>query len=209
MKVIDISWSIGETTTEYKDKKSIQCTKLKTIDRDGFRESVISFNAHTGTHIDAPSHFLRDGKTVDEMHIDRFVGKAIVLDLFTAGESVSKEELERYKIDREDIVLLRTSNSAASTTAPFNRDFVYLDASGAQYLIQCGVKAVGIDYLSLERNDPTHEVHTMLMKADIAIIEGLRLGHVQAGSYFLVCLPLLLLGLEAAPARAVLLPDVF
>ena len=106
MKVIDISWPICGITTEYKGKKSIEFTQLKVFEKDGFRESSICFNAHTGTHVDAPSHFLKDGVTVDEVHLDRLMGKAIVLDLVTLGESISDDDLERYEIEEGDIVLL-------------------------------------------------------------------------------------------------------
>ncbi len=205
MKIIDISWPICDATTEYKDKKSITFTQLKTFDKDGVRESSFCFNAHTGTHVDAPSHFLKDGKTIDEVHLDRLMGKAILLDLVTIGDSIGEDDLNGYEIEEGDIVLLRTANSAYTPTDPFVRDFIYLDPSGAQYLAEKRVKAVGIDYLGIERGDPDHRVHTTLMQADIAIIEGLRLGHVQAGTYFLVCLPLAIVGPESAPARAILL----
>ncbi len=205
MKIIDISWPISEAITAYKDQKTVQCTQIKTFAKDGSRESAICFSAHTGTHVDAPSHFLRDGKTIDEIHLDRLIGKAVVLDMLTIGDSITDEDLEGYEIDEGDIVLFRTANSAYGPADPFEKSFIYIHASGARYLMQKKIKAVGIDYLGIERGDPEHTVHTMFMKADIAIIEGLRLSHVQAGTYFLVCLPISVIGLEAAPARAILL----
>ena len=205
MKIIDISWPISDAATEYKDKKSIAFEQLKTFDTDGVRESSFCMNSHTGTHVDAPSHFLKDGKTIDEMHLDRLMGKAVLLDLLTIGDAITEDDLHGYEIEDGDIVLLRTSNSACAPTDPFANDFVYLDPSGAHYLAQKHIKAVGIDYLGIERGDPEHRTHTTLMQADIAIIEGLRLGHVQAGTYFFICLPLAIIGPEAAPARAILL----
>lgn len=207
MKIVDISWPICDATTEYTDKKSISFTQLKTFDKDGVRESSLCMNAHTGTHVDAPSHFLKDGKTIDEIHLDRLMGKAILLDLVTIGESITQDDLEGHEINEGDILLLRTANSSYEPTDPFVSDFISLDPSGAQYLAEKKVKAVGIDYLGIERGDPEHRVHKTLMQADIAIIEGLRLGHVQAGTYFFICLPLAIVGPEAAPARAILLTD--
>ena len=176
-------------------------------EKDGSRESLICFDAHTGTHVDAPSHFLKDGKTVDEIRLDRLMGRAKVLDFVTIGESISDDDLERYEIEEGDILLFRTANSSCEPFHQFHRKFIYLDASGARYLVEKKVKAVGIDYLGIERGDPEHTTHTTLMKADIAIIEGLRLAHVQSGSYFFLCLPLALIGIEAAPARAILMSD--
>ncbi len=205
MKIIDISWPISDATTEYKDKKSISFAELKTFDKDGVRESSLCFNAHTGTHVDAPSHFLKDGKTIDEVHLERLMGKAVLLDLPTIGDAITEEDLHGYEIEEGDIVLLRTANSAYEPTDPFANDFISLDPSGAHYLAEKRIKAVGIDYLGIERGDPEHKTHTTLMQADVAIIEGLRLGHVQAGTYFFICLPLAIIGPEAAPARAILM----
>lgn len=207
MKIIDISWPILPTTTEYKDKKTIQFQEIKNFDKDGVRESSICLGSHTGTHVDAPAHFLKDGKTIDQVTLDRVIGRAAVLDLTIVLGSISADDLEKQEINEGDILLLRTANSAHAPTDSFEREFVYLDASGARYLAEKKVKAVGIDYLGIERGDPEHTTHTTLMHADVVIIEGLRLGHAQAGHYFLICLPLDVIGLEAAPARAVLMSE--
>ncbi len=82
---------------------------------------------------------------------------------------------------------------------------MYLEASGAKYLTEKKIKAVGIDYLGIEHSQPGHPTHETLMNGDVIVIEGLRLGHVQKGNYFFVCLPLNMIGLEAAPARAILM----
>ncbi len=205
MKIIDLSWPISEAITAYKNKKTIKLTEFKSFAKDGVRESGFCCGSHTGTHVDAPSHFLKDGKTIDEISLDRLIGRAVVLDLVTVTESVTAQDLEEYEIESGDIVLLRTANSSHDPTDEFDQDFIYLDVSGAQYLVDKGVRAVGIDYLGLERGDPAHTTHTTLMSADIVIVEGLRLSHVQSGRYFFICLPLPVIGLEAAPARAILM----
>ena len=205
MKIYDISWPISNDTTEYKNKKTVAFEQLKDFDKDGVRESKICLGTHTGTHIDAPAHFLKDGKTVDEISLDRLIGRSQVLDLTTVIEKITADDLEKFELHEGEIILLKTANSAQSITDPFQTNFIYLDASGARYLADKKVKAVGIDYLGIERGDPEHTTHTTLMHADIVIIEGLRLSHVQAGEYFFVCLPLDLIGLEAAPARAILM----
>lgn len=207
MKIYDISWPLNEKTTQYKNKKTIQLTPIKTFDVDGVRETLIAMSAHSGTHIDAPAHFLRDGKTVDELTVDRLIGRAQVIDLMTVVSAITAQDLARYNLVAGEIVLLRTSNSAAESMGEFDREFIYLDPTAAQYLVSKGVKAVGIDYLGIERGDPEHRTHTTLMHGNVVIIEGLRLAHVPAGTYFMVCLPIALMGLEAAPARAILMTD--
>jgi arylformamidase len=193
--------------TQYKNKNGVTFTDVKTFAKDGARETAICLNTHTGTHVDAPSHFLKDGKTIDEIHLDRCMGYAKVIDVMTVTDAITQDDLTPYEINEGDIMLLRTANSGLAVVDQFNKDFVYLDPSGARYLADKKIKAVGIDYLGIERGDSEHTNHTTLMKADIVIIEGLRLSHVPAGDYFLVCLPLAMVGLEAAPARAVLMTD--
>lgn len=211
MKVIDISWPISKATTGYKDRSIVDIEEIKNFNRDGVRETAVRLSSHTGTHIDAPSHFLKDGKTIDEMPTEHFVGDCVVLDMTTCAERITRDCLVAHDNDIVEggIVLLRTSNSDVSPTDKFSPHFVYLEASGAIYLAEKKVKAVGIDYLGIEHSQPGHPTHENLMHADVAIIEGLRLGHVPAGAYFFVCLPLNVIGVEAAPARAILMDQSF
>jgi arylformamidase len=205
--VIDISWPINKATTGYKDRAIIDFTEIKNFDRDGVRETTMQISSHSGTHVDAPSHFLRDGKTIDELHLDRFIGTCKVIDLTVIAERITRDALmdHDHMINEGDIILLKTTNSDIAPTNKFSPHFIYLEVSGAQYLIDKKIKTVGIDYLGIEHSQPGHPTHETLMHADIGIIEGLRLGHVKAGEYVCVCLPLYTIGLEAAPARAVLL----
>jgi arylformamidase len=207
MKVIDISWPISKATTGYKDRSVVSFDEVKNFNRDGARETNIHLSSHSGTHVDAPSHFLKDGKTIDEMSLDRTIGDCVVLDMTTCAERITRDCLMAHDNDIVEggIVLLRTANSDISATDKFSPHFVYLEASGALYLAEKKIKAVGIDYLGIEHSQPGHPTHENLMHASVIIIEGLRLGHVQPGSYFFVCLPLYTIGLEAAPARAILI----
>lgn len=209
MRVIDISWPISKATTGYKDRSIVNIDEVKNFNRDGVRETSIHLSSHTGTHVDAPSHFLKEGKTIDEMPLDRLIGDCVVLDMTVCMERITRDCLMEHadKIVEGGIVLLRTTNSDLTATDKFSPHFVYLEVSGAQYLAEKKVKAVGIDYLGIEHSQPGHPTHENLMHADVTIIEGLRLGHVQAGNYFFVCLPLYSIGLEAAPARAILMAN--
>ena len=207
MKIIDISWPISPDMTAYKDRKVVNVTYTKTFEHDHVRESTITLGSHSGTHIDAPSHFLADGAAIHQMSLDATCGPCIVLDCTEVREAIIDTDLQRHNIEQGARVLLKTRNSSSSATAPFDYNFIYLAASGAAYLAAKKIKSVGIDYLGIERQQPNHETHEILMRAGITIIEGLRLADVNPGSYILWCLPLNIQGLEAAPARTLLVTN--
>ncbi|MCK4265399.1 cyclase family protein [Candidatus Babeliales bacterium] len=203
MKIIDISWPITEGMTAYKDHKVVKIEATKDFERDGVREHKVTLGTHTGTHIDSPAHFLRDGITVDQIPFDRLVGECRVLDLTHIDEKIGAEDLEKFDIQKDEIILLKTKNSFLGPEDAFKYDFIYLDHTGAEFLAAKGIKSIGVDYLGIERNQKGHESHLAFFKKQIPIIEGLRLGALQEERYFLSCLPINLLSLEAAPVRAV------
>lgn len=205
MKIIDISWPISSKMTTYKDKNDMQFHSVRSFEVDGVRESLLEINAHTGTHVDAPSHFLKDGKTIDEIPLTNLIGPCRVFDMTHIKEAISAADLKNCDFSSISIALFKTANSNLSATDKFSSNFIYLDASAAQYCVEQNIKAVGLDYLGIERNQLNHETHKVLLNANVAIIEGLRLQHVNQGIYYLICLPMALVGLEAAPARAVLI----
>lgn len=210
MKIIDISWPLNKATTGYKDNNVLRFEPTKSFEKDGVRETRITLSSHSGTHVDAPSHFLRDGMTIDELPPDRFVGPCIVLDMTLVLEKINREDLMPYGKDiaAGSIVLLKTKNSATPPEGKFTPHFIYLGVSGTEFLKEKKVKAVGIDYLGIEHSQPGHETHLECMHNDIGIIEGLRLQDVKPGCYFLCCLPLLTIGLDGAPARAILIENL-
>src|SRR5438445_12366097 len=112
MRVIDISWPISKATTGYKDRSVVAFDEVKNFNRDGARETNIHLSAHTGTHVDAPSHFLQDGKTIDELHLDKVIGDSVVLDMTTCAERITRDCLmaHDHQIVEGGIVLLRTTN---------------------------------------------------------------------------------------------------
>jgi len=203
---IDISWPITESITAWKDNKTVKYERVRTWEKDQARQSIITMDIHTGTHIDAPSHFLQSGPTIEHMPIDKVIGNCVVLDLTTVDNAISSKHLEQshHTFSPGDIILFKTKNSNLSATEKFNHDFIYLDISGATFLADKKIKAIGTDYLGIERQQPAHETHTILLGNGIPIIEGLRLANVNPGKYFLICLPLNIIGLEGAPARAIL-----
>lgn len=129
-----------------------------------------------------------------------------MLDLTDVPDKITRDDLAEHesKIRPNDIVLLKTVNSDKTATDKFTPHFIFLEQSGAQFLKEKKIAAVGIDYLGIERSQQNHETHRILMESKIIIIEGLRLQAVNEGRYTCICLPLYVIGTEAAPARAVL-----
>jgi len=207
MTIIDISWPLTLNVTGYKNRTELSFTALKSFGTDKVRLSSCTLNAHAGTHVDAPSHFLAHGDSIESFSLEQLCGRAQVIDLTMVEDSITAAHLQSFSIKKDEIVLLKTRNSSLPPTGSFAYDFVYLSQSGAAFLQDMGVKAVRIDYLGIERDQPNHQTHTILLQAHIPIIEGLRLASVVPGWYTLYCLPLALHGIEAAPARAILVTD--
>lgn len=203
-KIVDISWPISPAMTAYKDRKIVSFTERKSVQKDGAAETTLVLDAHSGTHVDAPSHFISGGNTIDATPLSSLLGECLVIDC-VGQQSITADFLRDFEIEPHIIVLFKTDNSTQSITDLFNPLFVYVDASAAALLVKKQCKAVGIDYLGVERNQPLHETHVLLLNAGIPIIEGLRLAHVAQGRYEFVCLPLAVQGIEAAPARAILI----
>lgn len=207
MNILDISWPLTEEMTQYKDVE-LFCSTAITTPTSGAMETHIALCSHTGTHVDAPAHFIADGKTIDKIPLQNLLGTCRVLDLTHVKEKITAADLEKHTIQEGEIILLKTTNSFISPLDRFNYAFVYVAQDAAHYLAAAHIKALGFDYLGIERQQPDHPSHKALMIADIPIIEGLRLVNIHAGSYFFCCMPLLLPGADAAPARAVLIEGI-
>ena len=167
--------------------------------------SIISMGAHSGTHVDAPIHFLQQGQGVDKVPLGTMVGRARVIEI-NDTESIKPEELFRYRIRRGERILFKTRNSSyVWKTNQFVEDFVYISDEAARFLVDRGVRMVGVDYLSVGsfRHNGS-DVHRILLNGGVWIVEALDLSHVTAGKYELICLPLRLVQRDGAPARAIL-----
>lgn len=169
--------------------------------------SKLSLSVHTGTHVDAPFHFLQDGGTVENLSLDVLIGAARVVEIPAACDVVNAEVLKAAGVQTGiERLLLKTRNSLLweKQDKRFETGFVGVDLEGAEYLASIGIRLVGIDYLSIapfRKSRPTHEV---LLKANMVIIEGLNLCDVPAGDYQMYCLPLKLADTDGAPARVIL-----
>lgn len=204
---IDISWPITPEMTSYKDSKPVTITHNKTMEKDGAEDSTITINLHTGTHVDAPSHFVAGGKTIDQIRLEDMSGPCRVLDLTHVTEKITAADLVPHDLQEGERILLKTSNSGRGSEDSFDYNFVYVAADAAALIAKSGVRLAGIDALGIERNQPSHETHTALFKGGVIIVEGLRLGDVAPGCYELTLMPLALVAVQAAPARALLLPQ--
>lgn len=206
-RVIDISWPISETMTAYKNQHEVKFADIATFSGDNYRKSRITMSSHDGTHVDAPSHFVEHGSSIDQLPLTSLVGSCKVIDVTHVEEKITQADIAACDINAGDIILFKTKNSFLSPTAHFNPQFVFIQHDAAQFLADKKIKAVGVDYLGIERSQPGHETHISFFSNNIAVVEGLRLGDVEPGAYFFCCLPLNIQGLEGAPARAVLFQD--
>ncbi len=166
----------------------------------------ITMSAHTGTHMDAPRHFVADGLTMEQMPLEPVIGRCRVFELLDCGDQITVDDLKKLKIAPRQRVLFKTRNSTKSwAMKEFDKDFVSIRADAAQYLVDQGVVTVGVDYLSIGGfNKDGVETHQIMLGAGIWVIEGLNLSEIKSGYYELICLPLKLEGADGAPCRVVL-----
>jgi arylformamidase len=167
--------------------------------------SQITGSAHTGTHMDAPLHFIPNARSIDTMPLSATIGPARVVGIEDA-EAIKVSELAKHNIASGERILFRTANSGRLwKTDLFHEDYVYINPGSAEYLAAIGIQTVGVDYLSVGGfYTGNAETHRALLGAGIWVIEGLNLEHVEPGEYDMICLPLKLVGADGAPARAVL-----
>jgi arylformamidase len=208
-RMFDISLPIVSGGLTFPSDPPIRISPHQSIaEGDPANVSALGFGSHTGTHVDAPSHFIPGGGPVDAIPLERLVGPAVVLEFPDDVMAIDAVALRSRDLGGTRRALFRTRNSAFLRAPGFTPDYTYLTADGADYLLRQGVELVGIDYLSIERFDSgDYPVHRMLLQRQVAIVEGLDLSGVPAGRYELICLPLRLAGLDGAPVRAVLIPS--
>jgi arylformamidase len=211
MTIFDISVPLTHGGVVYPGNPEISITPQQAISQGaGANVSRLDFGSHTGTHVDSPKHFFDDAPGVESLPLDVLTGPARLLAFDDSVMSIGEAELRAHDLTGVQRVLLRTRNSAwlASGSKEFHRDYTYVAPDGAEYLASLGVKLVGVDYLSVEQfHSGHHKTHRTLLGHGIVIVEGLLLSTPAPGDYTLYCLPLLLRGLDGAPARAILVSN--
>lgn len=205
-KWIDISVTLRSGMAHWPDNPPVEIKRMLDMERGHkCNVSVMSMGSHTGTHMDAPIHFIRHGQGLDQMPLEATIGPARVIEI-RHREAITVPEIQPHKIRRGERILFKTRNSARSWKSDaFDERFVYIAKEAAQYLAQRRIQTVGVDYLSVGgyKRDGL-ETHQALLGAGIWIIEGLNLAKVKPGKYELVCLPLKVWNGDGAPARAIL-----
>lgn len=206
--VYDVTLDISNKTPVFPGDPGVVVTPVISIS-DGHVANVsnISIGSHMGTHIDAPKHFFDSGNTIDKLPIDSLVGTARVIDV-PDRDFISAQDLKSFDIKSGEIIILKTRNSSFIEESEFNTKFVYLSRDAAEYLVEAGIKTVGIDYLSIEEYQSSDSsVHKILLSNNIVIIEGLKLKGIKQGKYEMAALPLKIQGCDGSPARVVLIDN--
>lgn len=210
MRTYDISLTITPDLPTWPGDPQIVLERFSKME-EGAACNVTQISAcvHIGTHVDAPYHFLGDGtQTVDQIPLNLLTGRAYVLHLPDQVDLITAAVLEQAAIPpRTRRLLFKTRNSTywRAGVNRFQEDFVAISPDGAQFIVEHGIRLVGVDYLSVApftTPEPTHEI---LLKGGVVVIEGLNLSQVSQGRYTLYCLPLKIAGADGAPARAILI----
>ena len=208
-RVYDISLAIEPGLPTWPTSEGFRTRWARRIDAgDPATVTVYEADVHTGTHVESGLHFLEGGAPIESTPIERYVGPAVVVDVGEEADLVTAEVLEGAAVPvGTSRLLIRTRNSTrwALGWGPFDPEYVALTEDAATWLVDRGIELVGLDHLSIQEFTSDGETHRILMRAGVAILEGLNLAGVAPGEYTLVCAPIKLVGTEAAPARALLI----
>ncbi len=208
-KIWDISLPVSPKLPVWQGDPPVRMERVMKLEEgDVANVTTLNFGAHTGTHLDASYHFISNGRKIDEIPLEEMIGKAQVVRIADGIDMVTREVLASVSFVTDITrVLFKTRNSSlwSQPNHLFDTRYVGLDASAAQYLVDSGIRLVGIDYLSVAPFENQVDTHNILLGAEVLILEGLDLRGVEEGIYTLLCLPVRLEGVDGAPARAVLI----
>ena len=209
MKIYDISLPISHDMPVWPGDPPVLLEKVSSMDA-GAHDNVsrLGCSVHTGTHVDAPHHFLNDHRTVEALSLEVLTGPARLIQIPEDVDLITAGILEKVSVPSGTLrLLLKTRNSRLWERGEkgFYKGFVGISLDGAEWLVRTGLKLVGIDYLSIAPYGQSIPSHQALLKPGIVILEGLDLSAVSPGIYDLFCLPLKLAGSDGAPARAILI----
>ncbi len=208
MKIYDVTRPVYNEMAIFGGDPKVYFERVQSTANGGFCNlGKIDFGLHTGTHVDSPFHFLADGADLDHVPLEHFIGKARVIEFDDSVTVITRELLEPFAPRKGERLLLKTANSFRDPDAGFDPDYVPIDASLAEYVAECGILTLGVDFQTVGKGADIGVCHRTLFNAGICIIEGLRLAEVPAGEYLLSALPLRITGAEGCPVRAVLIVD--
>lgn len=199
----DVTLPITNTLLTWPADPSVFIQKTSSISHgDSCNISELKFGSHCGTHIDAPYHYEDDGITVEQIPLDDLIGKATVFEIPNRVK-IGPDDLKSLQLKNTQRILFKTINSTYWNLSVFQKDFVYITGEAARYLVDCGVRLVGIDYLSVDKFLCT-DTHRILLENGVVILEGLDLRAITAGEYEIIALPLKIKGGDGSPARVIL-----
>ncbi len=203
MKRYDVSMTIEENMQVYKnyEHKKPVFEVVADFDKADYHETNVTFNVHTGTHMDFPLHMIKDGDDSSTLDLNRMIGTVKVFDLSNVADAIDYEDVKDLPIIPKDNVFFKTKNSMRDS---FDPNFVYLKFDAAKYLADFQLNIIGVDGLGVERSQFGHPTHKSLMASNTYIIEGLRLKDVEPGIYYMYALPLKIAGMDALPMRVIL-----
>lgn len=210
MRIYDVSVRLSETTPTYPGDPGIEIRSWKSLaEGDSANVSLLYMGAHSGTHVDAPAHFIEGAGRVESLPLEALIGEAQVVAVPDSVTTIDASFTAAHCQPGRERILFKTRNSNfwSGENTVFHTDFTHIDLGAAEYLVSQGTKLVGIDYLSIEQfKSKTHETHLALLSKGIVILEGLDLREVGAGIYELICLPLRIASGsgDGSPVRAVL-----
>ncbi len=207
MTIYDVTVPIQSTMPIYEGDPTVKIESWSALAKgDSANVSFLHLGAHTGTHVDAPAHFLAQAKKIDSLPVDVLIGRARVIRVPDERHEIDADFLASCDLGGVERVLFHTRNSSF-WNGTFRKDFTHLLPEAAQMLVDLKVRLVGNDYLSIEKfHSGHHRTHLTLLSNGVVIVEGLNLSEVPAGDYELICLPLKIAegAGDGAPARAVL-----
>jgi arylformamidase len=209
MEVYDVTVPVRAGMAVYDGDPPVRLTRHAAMAGGALANvSRLDFGVHTGTHVDAPAHFIEGGAGVDALPLDALVGPAWVVDATTLDQDIDVLALQGLDLPAgAERVLFHTRSSELWELPEYSSEFIGLTAEAARALVQRGVRLVGADYLSIAPVTDPAPTHLEFLRAGVVILEGLDLRGVPAGPYQLICLPLLIEGADGAPARALLVSD--
>lgn len=205
MKLIDVSVPLQADLATYPGNTTFDLEPMKRIARgDSSNVSSLHLSAHAGTHVDAPRHFFDDRPGTEGLSLELLCGRTRVIEL-RARRGITAEDLASFDLTEDIRLLIKTPNSRLWGSPEFHADYAGVTGPAARFLVERGVKVLGVDYLSVEEyKEPGAPAHHALLGAGVIVIEGLNLLDVEAGAYEMFCLPLSIIGADGAPARVVL-----
>jgi len=206
-RIEDVTADITENTVVYPGDPIFERTPVSELGKNSaFNLKKISLGNHTGTHIDFPVHVIKNGKSSSDYSAEDLIMSGLLLELPNTEKSISASFLQKNNLSGYDCVFFKTANSSLSKHQPFNKDYVYIEPDAARYLLSQKIKAVGIDYISVDSvDDEELTVHNLLLGNNVLIIENLELKNSQSGEFKAVISPLKIPDMDGLPARVTLL----